>query len=353
VKDGKRRCFSRIFDDQRRDGHAQEVRLINFAIVVLPDAYLSSIGAMVDSYALAFDRVRHILASESDGPEMTLSRLSLTGQDVTVGDGMRYVVDRPIAPDDRFDFVWLPAFRVGDVDKLKNRLAGSQNLIGWIREQASKGAVIGASGAAALLLLDAKLLEGRTVPIARALTPTARLLFPRCTIDDKLGMVDYGDLLVANGIANDFAVIARGVGRMASSDTSRWLTAVTGLDRTDQEKLADDPLVASAQLWLEQRFASEVSISRMAEELFTTHQTLIRHFKKALGVTPQVYVQHLRLAAAQRMLATSNRSIDRIAGLIGYSDVRLFRSMFRRYTGMTATAWRQANRKLRGRQNIS
>jgi transcriptional regulator GlxA family with amidase domain len=91
----------------------------------------------------------------------------------------------------------------------------------------------------------------------------------------------------------------------------------------------------------------------MAEELSTTHQTLIRHFKKALGVTPQVYVQQLRLAAAQRMLTTSNRSIDRIAGLIGYSDVRLFRSMFRRCTGMTATAWRQANRKVRGRQKTS
>jgi transcriptional regulator GlxA family with amidase domain len=129
--------------------------------------------------------------------------------------------------------------------------------------------------------------------------------------------------------------------RLLSGGSSRWLTSVTGLDREVSELLAADPLVAAAQIWLEQRFASGVSISGLAAELSTSHPTLIRRFKKSLATTPNDYVQQLRLTAAQDLLARSNRTVESIALLVGYSDARLFRTMFRQKTGMTATEWRQ------------
>ena len=44
--------------------------------------------------------------------------------------------------------------------------------------------------------------------------------------------------------------------------------------------------------------------------------------------------------AAVRMLEKSTRSVDQIAQLVGYSDSRLFRAMFRQHAGMTASEWR-------------
>jgi transcriptional regulator GlxA family with amidase domain len=57
-------------------------------------------------------------------------------------------------------------------------------------------------------------------------------------------------------------------------------------------------------------------------------------------MTPKAYVQQLRLQSAIKMLEKTSRPIDRIAELVGFSDSRLFRTMFRQQTGMTATEWR-------------
>jgi transcriptional regulator GlxA family with amidase domain len=315
--------------------------MTEFAIVVLPGAYQVSLGALMDSYALIYDRIRHVVRDEQkSSPDMRLTCLSADGSDLEIQGRTLVRVDRAIASTDRFDFIWLPAFRAGSERAMRQRLANSSDLIRWLREQAEHGAMLGASGAAALLLIAARLTEGRRVPISRALMPLVRAIFPRFQPEERLGIADYGNVLIANGIGNDLALVVRVMERLLPPDSSRWLTSVTGLNREEGELLAADPVVAAAQIWLEQRFASGVSIASLASELSTSHPTLIRRFKKSLGTTPNDYVQQLRLAAAQDMLARSNRTVDSIAALVGYSDARLFRTMFRQKTGMTATAWR-------------
>lgn len=317
----------------------------DFALIATPGAYQSSIGALLDSFTLAQNRLAHVFSEEASlGEEVRLHILSADGRAVTLSDGRPFNVDGPIGSESRFDFIWLPAFRAGGYKEIEERLAQAGRLTVWLAHQAQRGAVIGGSGASALLLMAAKLTEGRSVPIARALLPLARTLFPRFQQEERLRLVDYGDLLIANGIANDLHLIVKAMERTLSPEVGNWLTSVIGLDRQEEEMLSVDPLVATAQLWLEQRFTETVSISALASSLSTTHPTLIRRFRKALGITPKTYVQQLRLRAAQRMLETSNRTIEQIAAMVGFSDSRLFRMMFREYTGMTASAWRELAR---------
>lgn len=318
----------------------------DFALIALDGAYHSSVGALLDSFVLARDRVEHMFSRE-DGVKMEtrLRVLSIDGRPASLSDGRTLQVDGAIDPDERFAFIWLPAFRAGGRKALEERMAKAQPLIAWLSAQAQAGATIGGSGASALLLMAARLTEGRAVPVARALQPLARAMFPRLRQEERLGLVDYGRLLIANGIAGDLSLITRVMERTLAPEIGRWLTSITGLDRETQEQLSIDPLVASAQLWLEQRFTGQVSISELASELSTSHPTLIRRFRKELGTTPKAYVQQLRLHAAQRMLEKTNRSIERIAALVGYSDSRLFRQMFHEHTGMTASAWRRNARR--------
>lgn len=316
----------------------------DFALIALDGAYQSSIGALLDSFVLARDRIAQVYSRENRVEmETRLQVLSPGGAAAQLADGRRLEVDGPIDPDARFAFIWLPAFRAGGYKAIEERLARAQPLIAWLSEQARAGAIIGGSGASALLLMAAKLTEGRSVPVARALLPLARATFPRFRQEERLGLVDYGNLLIANGIANDLSLIVRVMERTLAPEIGHWLTSIMGLDLEEQE-LSIDPLVARAQLWLEQRFTGEAGIGELAATLSTSHPTLIRRFRKALGMTPKAYVQQLRLSAAQRMLEKSNRSIERIATLVGFSDSRLFRTMFREQTGMTASAWREQAR---------
>ena len=54
------------------------------------------------------------------------------------------------------------------------------------------------------------------------------------------------------------------------------------------------------------------------------------------------YVAGLRMAEARRMLrGPAGLSISRIAAAVGYADLNYFTKVFRRYTGLTPTAYRQ------------
>lgn len=321
----------------------------NLALIALPGAYHTSVGALIDSFTLARDRVEHIFGGvDPMRMETRLQILSLDGGPIVMSDGRRLDVEAPISSVDKHVFIWLPAFRAVGKAALEERIAHGKELFAWLRRQAGDGAIIGASGASALLLMAAGLADDIAVPVARALQPLTRALFPRHRLEERLGLVDRGSLLIANGMGNDLALIIRAMERALSPDIGRWLTSVMGLDREEEEVLAADPLVTNAQIWLEQRFTGKISTEDLAAALSTSQPTLVRRFRKALGLTPSAYVQQLRLQAAVKMLERSNRPIDTIAAQVGYSDSRLFRAMFRRHTGMTARQWRATVQRKRG-----
>lgn len=316
----------------------------DFALIALPGAYLSSIGALVDSFLIARDRVEHVFAGDDKvRMETHLRILSQDGQPVLTGLGQPCVVDGAIGSNDPMAFIWLPGFRARGQNQLERRLADAKPLLEWLRYQAARGAIIGASGAASTLLMAGGFTNDIAVPVARAMQPLTRTLFPRQPFEDRLGWVEHAHLLISNGMGNDLQLIIRAIERTLSPDIARWLSSIVGQDYEEKELLAPDPLVARAQLWIEQRFTGAINMADVARNLSTSSATLNRRFHKALGLSPKAYVGQLRFQAALRMLERSTRSVDRIAQLVGYSDSRLFRAMFRQHAGMTASEWRAAN----------
>lgn len=318
----------------------------DFALVALPGAYHSSVGALLDSFALARDRIEQVFSvTERTRMETRLRILSMDGGAATLDGGIVLRADGAIDGDDPYAFIWLPAFRVGGPEALAARIARTRPVQAWLRRQADRGALIGASGAAVTLLIAAGLTAGVAVPVAGALRPLVGALFPRQPIEERPGLTERGGLLLTSGLGYDLTLMVRAAERTLSPDIARWLSAVIGFDPVADAPAVADPLVTRAQLWLEQRYAGPIALSDMAAAVSTSQATLNRHFVAALGVSPNAYVQRLRFESACRMLEKTSRPIDRIAQLVGYSDSRLFRAMFRRHAGMTATAWRTVARQ--------
>lgn len=322
----------------------------DFALIALPGAYHTSVGALTDSFILARDRIEHLFTEP--GPvamETRLRILSADGAPVPLSDGTLLPAHGSFDEEATFAFIWLPSFQANGREALTERIAGARPLLEWLRRQSDKGAILGASGAASMLLMAAGFTAGMPVPVGRALRPLARAMFPRQPLEDRFGLVDHGDLLIANGFANDLNLILRVMERTLSPDIARWLFSIMGFDNDEESLLAPDALVARAQLWIEQRFTASINIAELARHLSTSSATLNRRFHKTLGMSPKAYVNQLRFRAAVRMLEKSARSIDMIAQLVGYSDSRLFRAMFRQQAGMTASQWREAHQATRTR----
>lgn len=317
----------------------------DFALLAVPGAYHTSVGALIDSFALARDRVEHVFSGQDHmRMETRLRLLSQDGGPVILNDGRSLAIDGAIGDDEPFAFIWIPAFRIDGRQQLEMRLAQAQPLLSWLRRQVERGAIIGASGASSILLMAGGFTNDISVPVARALQPLVRMLFPRQRLEERRSFIDHGNLLIANGLGSDLHLILRVFERTLSPDIARWVSSIIGEDYEEEVLLAPDPLVARAQLWIEQRFTGPINMTDLAHHLSTSAATLNRRFHKALGLSPKAYVSQLRFQAAVRMLEKSTRPIDTIAQQVGYSDSRLFRAMFRQRSGMTASQWRAAAR---------
>ncbi|RYD93361.1 MAG: helix-turn-helix domain-containing protein, partial [Sphingobacteriales bacterium] len=70
-----------------------------------------------------------------------------------------------------------------------------------------------------------------------------------------------------------------------------------------------------------------------------------RRFVKATGNTPVEYAQRVRIESAKRAFETSRKTVNEVMYEVGYSDVKAFRDIFRRFTGLSPLAYRNRYNK--------
>jgi transcriptional regulator GlxA family with amidase domain len=105
-----------------------------------------------------------------------------------------------------------------------------------------------------------------------------------------------------------------------------------------------DETVLEAQEWLQEHLSAPMTLASLAEYLGLSVRTLNRRFRQATGLSPQAYLQTLRIALAKDLLRHSNLPVNDIAWQTGLQDVSYFGQLFRRHAGMTPLAYREAVR---------
>lgn len=92
--------------------------------------------------------------------------------------------------------------------------------------------------------------------------------------------------------------------------------------------------------WLQNNYSEEVNWGSLADQFSLPLRTLHRQLKQHTGMTPQRYLNRLRLLEARRRLQQSDDSITTIAHACGFSDSNHFSTQFRK-------AFSQAPKSLR------
>jgi transcriptional regulator GlxA family with amidase domain len=70
-----------------------------------------------------------------------------------------------------------------------------------------------------------------------------------------------------------------------------------------------------------------------------------RRFIKATYNTPVEYQQRVRIEAAKKLLETSRKTIHEVLYEVGYSDMKAFRDVFKRITGLSPLEYRNKYNK--------
>jgi AraC-like DNA-binding protein len=100
-------------------------------------------------------------------------------------------------------------------------------------------------------------------------------------------------------------------------------------------------LVQQITTYIAGNYSNEISTSVIAKALVRNPDYLERIFKTATGISITTAIHRRRLKKAKSLLMESNFSIDRIAGICGFSDATYFRRIFKRGEGMSPSTYRK------------
>jgi LacI family transcriptional regulator len=116
---------------------------------------------------------------------------------------------------------------------------------------------------------------------------------------------------------------------------------------TRQSSLAlaiSDPDVAAAMQFIREQCCERITVDDVAQHVSLSRSTLQRRFEKALGRTPQTEIHLEQLQRVKQLLADTDLPLGRIAEQAGLQHPESLCRLFKRHTGQTPGAYRQAHR---------
>lgn len=129
----------------------------------------------------------------------------------------------------------------------------------------------------------------------------------------------------------------------------RLLTQVLqGLPRETWMFDSRDARVGKALQTIEQRYDEPLGVADLARQAALTPESLIRLFKRELGISPYRYLKAVRLQKAKDMLAETEAPIDHVAEACGFGDRGAFSRAFHQLFHQTPAAYRKHEWHLRG-----
>jgi transcriptional regulator GlxA family with amidase domain len=208
----------------------------------------------------------------------------------------------------------------------------------------------------AAVLAAAGLLDGHTATTHWSECADLAQRYPHVTVDPGVLYVDEGDLLTSAGSAASLDlclhVLQRDYGTQVATRVARDL--VIPLHRPGgQAQYIETPvpepdsggdLFTDTISWLQAHLDQEVTVAELAARAAMSPRTFARRFPASTGTTPLTWILRERVRLAQRLLETTDLSVDAIAGKSGFGTADNLRKHFGRMLHTTPQAYRRTFR---------
>ncbi len=331
-----------------RDFQSDPLRIDILAAESCRGAILYGIYDLLASVGTAWS----YLTEETVQPPMTRVRIVAREKEP-----FRCISGVPVMPDATLEeamdaeIICLPNFRI-DAEKSPREVLGPE--IDWIMERHSSGVRIASACSGSALLADSGLLDGEEATAHWSMRELFQTRYPKVNFcpDRTLTFAGEGDSIVmSGGMASwqDLAlyVIARFLGPEHASRSARFYCVDPRPDgqrhfAAPKRRLQNnDAVIRDCQEWLADGYAVGDAVSRMVTQSGLPRRTFDRRFRLATGYSPNDYLQTLRMEEAKQLLEMEENNVDAIAERVGYSDVRAFRRLFKKMTGLSPAEYRR------------
>ncbi len=112
------------------------------------------------------------------------------------------------------------------------------------------------------------------------------------------------------------------------------------------QNTSNDDRLIRVQRYIRQHLNIPLPLDELAKQAAVCKDSLIRLFRRELGITPLDYILNKRIEQAQLLLLTSSLSVKEIASQIGFSNQSYFTAQFKRITGLTPLEYRKQQQQV-------
>lgn len=104
--------------------------------------------------------------------------------------------------------------------------------------------------------------------------------------------------------------------------------------------------IRKALALIDHDLSANLDVQRLARAAQLSRAHFVRQFTSTVGASPSSYVLDRRMQLAERLLLATDETVASIATTCGFSDGNYFAKAFRRYSGVTPSAYRSTRQPL-------
>ncbi|MDY7580033.1 helix-turn-helix domain-containing protein [Herbaspirillum sp. RTI4] len=259
------------------------------------------------------------------------------GLEIQIPDGLAALTEA--------DIIIIPSWK--DIDSLP-----PPHLTAALKEAHRRGARIVGLCLGAFLVAEAGLLAGRSATTHWAWAPVFAKRFPSVILDPQVLYIDHGDVVTSAGTAAGLdcclhllrqelgAELASRIARRLVIPPHRQGNQAQYVEPSSLANTGADRLAGTLE-WAQGMLGEPLDVAMLANHAAMSRRTFTRHFRQATGMGIVQWLTVQRLFAAQRLLETSNASIEHIASATGFRTALSLRLAFAKSLDTTPSQYRR------------
>jgi len=301
-----------------------------------------------------FSAINQFLADAGKEPAFNIQLAGLTPQVMLINGAFSVNTDVNYRDAAKPDLIIIPALS----GSMSATIELNKEYLPWIAEQYHSGAEVASLCLGAFLLAATGLLDGKECSTHWLFANEFRQMFPNVKLTDG-SIITEADGLYSSGGASSYWnlllwLIEKYTTRELAVQASKFFAI--DIDRKSQspfimfngQKKHEDKPIKDAQEYIEQNVTDKISVEDLADRFAIGSRQFNRRFKKATNNTPAEYIQRVKIEAAKKQLENTRKNINEVMYEVGYTDLKSFRGVFKKLTGLSPNDYKYKYNKESG-----
>ncbi len=320
--------------------------------ILAPDGQttLSTVACIIAAYEMFTTANRY--GSENGMKELFKIEIAGVSEEAEFHDGMLALKSvSPISTISKTNLIIVPSL----TNDYQKAMKGNKLLIDWLSKQYKNGAEVASMCTGALMLASAGLLDGKNCSTHWRVADIFRNNFPKVILHEEKLITDESGIYTNGGGYSFLNLVIYLIEKYYDRQTAIYCSKIyqVEIDRTSQsafiiftgQKLHSDEMVKKAQDHIEKKLDEKISVEDLSAKFAVGRRNFDRRFIKATGNTPVEYAQRVKVEWAKKSFENTRKTINEIMYEVGYADVKAFREVFRKITGMSPLEYKNKYNK--------